>query len=79
MSEDSTRSLVANVLHCEFVVNEFEPATRYHSHFWTNTLGKDMNHLIPQQLVLQRGLSALNNPQRLIFLEKKETKNKKEI
>ena len=38
---------VANVLDCNIVVIEFEFQTRYYVHFWTITLGKIINLLIP--------------------------------
>ena len=36
----------ANKLNCKIVENEFEPKSRYHLHFRTNTLGKGMKSLI---------------------------------
>ena len=38
---------MAKVLDCGRVVNEFELQTRYYVHFWTKTLWKNMNPLIP--------------------------------
>ena len=45
--EESSFGVVANVLDCNIVVNEFELQSRYFVYFPTNTLGKDMNHLSP--------------------------------
>ena len=39
---------MANELHCDILVSEFELYSRYYVHFQTNTLGKHMNLLIPQ-------------------------------
>ena len=38
-------NVVINMLNCEIIVSEFELQLDYY--FQTNTLGKDMNHLIP--------------------------------
>ena len=43
----SSCSVVANVLECDIVVREFELQGCYCFHFWTNTIGKGMNPLIP--------------------------------
>ena len=43
----SPSSEVVNVLNCKIVVSEFELKSRYYIHFRANTLGKDMNLLIP--------------------------------
>ena len=39
--------IVAYVLDCNIVVSKFELQLCYDIHFWTNTLGKGMNLLIP--------------------------------
>ena len=44
----SPRSVEANVLDCNIVVREFDLQSHYYVYFRTNTLGKDMNPLIPQ-------------------------------
>ena len=41
------RGVMANVLDCDIVVNEFELKSGYYVPFQTNTLGKGMNSLIP--------------------------------
>ena len=38
--------VMVKALDCGIVVSEFEQQLRYHVHFRTNTLGKDMNPLI---------------------------------
>ena len=43
--------IMANVLHCNIVVREFEFQSRYYDHFQTNTLRNDMNPLFTQLLV----------------------------
>ena len=45
-SWESNRGLVANVLDCDIVVNEFELQSCCYVHFLTNTLGKGMKPLI---------------------------------
>ena len=35
-----------SALDCRIIVSEFELHSRYYIHFWTNTLGKDVNSLI---------------------------------
>ena len=67
-------SIIANVLDCDIIVNEFEPQSRNYIHFQINTLRKGMNPLI---LPLMNEISlhcsstkltlALNNPRRLIW------------
>ena len=47
LEEWSVRSVMAEVLNCGLEINEFELLSRYYVHFQTNTLGKDMNLLIP--------------------------------
>ena len=42
-----SRGVVVNVLDFDIVVSEFEIPLRYYVHFWTNTLEKGMNPLIP--------------------------------
>ena len=37
---------MANVLDCDFVVNEFELQLCCHVHFWTDSFGKGVNLLI---------------------------------
>ena len=44
---ESTRSVVANMLDCNIVVNEFELQSRYYVYFRTNTLPKGMKRLTP--------------------------------
>ena len=44
----SVRVVVAKVLNCGLKVSEFELQSRYYVHFWSYTLGKSMNPLIPQ-------------------------------
>ena len=41
----------ANVLDCDIVVSEFELPSSFYVHFWINTLGKDMNPIIPAKLL----------------------------
>ena len=41
------RDVVANVPDWDIIVSEFELQSSYYVHFWINTLGKDMNPLIP--------------------------------
>ena len=41
----SPHGIVADVLDCDMVVHEFEIQLCCYIHFWTNTLGKDMNPL----------------------------------
>ena len=45
------RALVAYVLDCDIVVSDISLQSRYYVPFQTNTLGKCMNTLIPQQYV----------------------------
>ena len=40
------RGEMVKAMDCGIVVNEFILQSRYYVHFWTNTLGKDMNPLI---------------------------------
>ena len=47
LSEGSPRDVVANVLDCDIIVNEFELQSHYHVHIRTNTLGKGMKSVIP--------------------------------
>ena len=39
--------VVANMTNYDIVGNEFELGLRYYVHFWTNTLGKSIDLLIP--------------------------------
>ena len=39
--------VMANMLHYDIVVSEFKLQSRYCVHFWTNTLEKGVNPLIP--------------------------------
>ena len=65
-------------------VSEFELQLYYYIHFWTNILGKGMNPLVspPPQLWVKwyhccsssRIALALNNPQRFMSLNKKQTR-----
>ena len=41
------RVVAADMLNNEFVVSEFELQLRYCVHFWTNSLRKGRNFLIP--------------------------------
>ena len=43
----SRLGIVADVLNCDIVVNEFELQSHYYIQFQTNTLAKGMNPLIP--------------------------------
>ena len=43
----SSHGVVANELDCNIIVNEFKLQLSYYVYFWTNTLGKSMNSLIP--------------------------------
>ena len=38
---------IVKVLDCGLKVSEFKLQSCYYVHFWTNTLGKGMNHLMP--------------------------------
>ena len=38
---------VANISDCDIIVSEFNLQSHYCVHFWTETLGKGMNLLIP--------------------------------
>ena len=67
MSKGSTRSVVANLLDCDIVENEFELQSRFDIHVRTNTLGKGLNALV------------LNNPLMLIHLLPKKLKQTKTI
>ena len=40
-------SIMVNMLSYEVIVNEFELQYNHYVHFWTYTLGKGMNLLIP--------------------------------
>ena len=52
--------VVANMLDCIIVVSEFELKKHYCVYFWTNTIGKGMNSLIPlDELGLGLGLVSL--------------------
>ena len=46
-SEGESHDAVANVLDCDIVVNKFELWSFHYVYFWTNTLGKGINLLIP--------------------------------
>ena len=41
------RGVVANMLDCDIPGSEFKLQSHYYIHFWTNTLGKDMNLTFP--------------------------------
>ena len=43
----SRHGIVANVVDCDIVVSKFKLQSRYYIPFWTNTLAKGMNSLIP--------------------------------
>ena len=43
----ASRDVVAKVLDCDIIVNEFELQSHYYVHFRTNTVEKGMNPLIP--------------------------------
>ena len=49
---EGSYSQLANVVDCDIIVIEFELRSRYYIHFWTNTIGKGMNSLIPQAMGL---------------------------
>ena len=46
---EESQDIGINVLNCSIriIVSEFEFQLHYYLHFWTNTLGKGMNSLIP--------------------------------
>ena len=51
---------VANVLVCDFVVNEFEFRSLYYNYFMTNTLGKGMElFTLSPQLLLNNTTTVL--------------------
>ena len=73
----SPRGVVANMLNCD--VSKFKLQSRNYIHFQTNTIGKDINSLIPQLwLKIYHYCSstkmdlALHNPWRLICHWKKK-------
>ena len=41
------KGIVANELGCNIVVSKFELQSHYFVHFWTNTLEKSKNPIIP--------------------------------
>ena len=41
-----SRGVIVKAMDCEIVVSEFVLQSRYYVHFWTNTLGEGMKHLI---------------------------------
>ena len=43
----SLRGAVANVHICDIVISEFEHQSHYYLYFRTNTIGNDINPLIP--------------------------------
>ena len=51
----SPYGVMVYVLDCVIVVREFKLQLCYYIHFQTNTLGKGMNPLIPQQLFFYKG------------------------
>ena len=42
--------VMVNVMDCKIIVSEFKLHLHYYVHFWTNTLGKHINLIIPPQL-----------------------------
>ena len=46
----SARDIIANVLYCGILVNDFELQGCYYVHFWINTLDKGENPLISQDI-----------------------------
>ena len=48
--DESSRSVMVNVLDCNILVNKFEPQLHCHTHFRINNPRKGMNPLIPQTL-----------------------------
>ena len=70
--EGCPRGVMVKLMDRGIVESEFELQLPYYVHFWTNTLGKDMNPLSLQLWVEQhhrcfsrRMVLALNNPRRL--------------
>ena len=49
--DERPRCVMAKVLDFSLEVNEFELQSRYFIHFQIYTLGKDMNPIIPSELV----------------------------
>ena len=43
-------SVMVNMFYYDIVISEFEYPSHYYVHFWTNTLEKGMNLLIPQSM-----------------------------
>ena len=48
--EKSLYGIFANVLNCDIKVSKFKPQLCYYDPFYTNTLEKGMNSLIPQAM-----------------------------
>ena len=53
IERENVRSVVANLLGCEFIVSEIKFQCPYHVHFRTNTIG-EMNQL----LISSNGLNS---------------------
>ena len=51
LNTPQTLGVMVNVLDCDLEVGEFELQLRFYVHFWTNTLGKDVNPLISPIMV----------------------------
>ena len=51
MNGGNPSSVVVNVLDCDIIENAFKLQSCYYIHFWSNTLGKAMNRLIPANYV----------------------------
>ena len=77
---DSSYGVVDNVPDCNIVVSEFKLQSCYYVHFWTNTLGKGINPLIPISIWVEKYhysstkmALVLNNPWKLISNKETET------
>ena len=53
------RGVMIKAMACGIVVSEFELQLRYYVHFWTNTLGKDMNPLLLKYPLLNSTTTVL--------------------
>ena len=56
---ESSCDVVANMLDCDIIVNEFKLQSCYHVHFQTNTLRKGINILIISSYVLNSTPSVI--------------------
>ena len=59
------RGLVANMLNCDLMVNEFELWSRYYVHFWINPFGNAMNSLYPPSYGLNSITAVLQHGEHL--------------